>query len=150
MSATETVNEHEEVGGAGILNRIIARSIDFLIVGALFEIAPKAGFFAGIVYILIADGLFEGRSIGKKLIGIRVVLCDASVACSYRESILRNLLFALGFLLFVLLREIPLLGWLLSAVIPVLILSVEGLIIIGNEKGMRFGDEIAKTRVIDN
>jgi hypothetical protein len=28
-------------------------------------------------------------------------------------------------------------------------MSLEGLIIIGNEKGMRFGDEIAKTIVVD-
>ena len=149
MQMSEGENEQKEYAKTGILNRVIARSIDLIIVGALIEIVPKAGFFAGITYLLIADGLFGGMSIGKKLIGLKVVLINSGKPCGYKESILRNFIFAIGLLLFGLLREIPLLGWVFSIIVPVLILSVEGLILLGSENGMRFGDEIAKTRVIE-
>jgi uncharacterized RDD family membrane protein YckC len=149
MQNSEKRNDTEGDAKAGILIRVIARIIDLIVVGALFEIVPKAGFFAAIAYLLIADGLFDGRSIGKKLVGLRVVLIGSGDICGYRESILRNFIFAIAFLLFVILREIPILGIVLSIAIPVLILSVEGLILLGSENGMRFGDEIAKTRVIE-
>jgi uncharacterized RDD family membrane protein YckC len=149
MQNSEKRNDTEGDAKAGILIRLIARIIDLIVVGALFEIVPKAGFFAAIAYLLIADGLFDGRSIGKKLVGLRVVLIGSGDICGYRESILRNFIFAIAFLLFVILREIPILGIVLSIAIPVLILSVEGLILLGSENGMRFGDEIAKTRVIE-
>ena len=149
MNSPETVNAQETIVKAKILNRIIARSIDLLIAGAMLELIPVAGYFAGLLYIVIADGLFEGRSVGKKIIGLKVLFLDTSAACTYKESIIRNAPLAVGFLLYGVLRVIPFLGWLLSAVVTILILSLEGLIIIGNEKGMRFGDEIAKTIVVD-
>jgi uncharacterized RDD family membrane protein YckC len=149
MQNYEKRNYTEEDARAGILIRVIARIIDLIIAGALFEIVPKAGFFAGIAYLLIADGLFDGRSIGKKLIGLRVVLIGSGDICGYRESILRNFIFAISFLLFVILREVPILGIVLSVAIPIVILSVEGLILLGSENGMRFGDEVAKTRVME-
>jgi len=149
MNSSETVNAQETIVKAKILNRVIARSIDLLIAGALLEVIPVAGYFAGLLYILIADGLFEGRSIGKKIIGLKVLILDTSAVCSYKESIIRNAPLAVGFLLYGVLRVIPFLGWVLSAVVTILIMSLEGLIIIGNEKGMRFGDEIAKTIVVD-
>jgi len=149
MNSSVTVNAQETIVKAKILNRVIARSIDLLIVGALLEVIPVAGYFAGLLYILIADGLFEGRSIGKKIIGLKVLHLDTSAVCSYKESIIRNAPLAVGFLLYGVLRFIPFLGWALSAVVTILIMSLEGLIIIGNDKGMRFGDEIAKTMVVD-
>lgn len=150
MLNSEDVKGPVEYVKTGILNRIISRGIDLIIVGALYEMVPRAGFFAGLAYLLIADALFDGRSIGKKLIGLRVVLMDSGDICGYKESILRNSIFAIGLLLFSLLRGIPLLGWFLSVIIPVIILSVEGLILLGSENGMRFGDEMAKTRVIED
>lgn len=149
MENSDEINSSGGDGKTGILNRAIARSIDLIIAGALFEIVPRAGFFAGILYLLIADGLFDGRSIGKKLIGLKVVLVGTGDICGYRESILRNFIIAVAFSLFGLLRDIPLLGVVLSTIVPVLILAVEGLILLGSENGMRFGDEIAKTRVIE-
>ena len=84
--------ESQSVGitKAAILNRVIAKSIDFLIIAALLEIIPRAGYFIGLAYLLIGDGLFEGRSLGKRLIGTRVILCETGKACSFRESIIRN------------------------------------------------------------
>lgn len=128
---------------ANMLNRIIAKGIDFIIAGALFEIIPKIGYFAGMSYLLICDGLFEGRSVGKRIIGLKVVLQETrnDNACTFRESVIRNFPFAVGYILMML----PLIGF----IFPVIILLLEGLLMIGDEKGMRFGDEIAKTQVIE-
>ncbi len=141
MNASETCNEHEGLAKANSLNRIIAKAIDFIIVGALFEIIPKVGYFGGIAYLLICDGLFEGRSIGKRLIGLKVVVCETGQACSFRESILRNFPFAIGFLL----MKIPVIGF----IVALIILGFEGLLMIGDDKGIRIGDEIAKTQVVE-
>jgi hypothetical protein len=149
MHISEDKNEPVEYIKTDILSRVSARSVDLIIVAALLELVPRAGFFAGIIYLLIADGLFGGRSIGKKLIGIKVVLIDSGKACGYKESIFRNLIFAIGLLLCGLLNEVPLLGGMFIIIVPVLILLFEGLILLGSENGMRVGDELAKTHVIE-
>ncbi len=131
----------EETKRAGLLLRGISKTIDFIIVAAAAEIIPRAGFFAGLAYLLISDGLFEGRSIGKQLIGLRTVSATLDRTCSVRESILRNFVLCIG----VVLWKIPLVGW----IFIVLILAFEFIILLGSKEGMRFGDEIAKTTVIE-
>ncbi|RJQ21423.1 MAG: hypothetical protein C4560_03835 [Nitrospiraceae bacterium] len=156
MNVTESLfdrplSEPKDLTKAGLLNRLIARTIDFIIVAALYEIIPKVGFFAGLTYLLIADGLFEGRSVGKKLIGLRVMVyknADKVTACSFRESIQRNFPFAVGFILFGILNMIPLIGWLFSFIIVAVVVLFEGLVLIGSEEGMRLGDELAETHVV--
>src|SRR3989304_2734468 len=126
---------------AGILNRFVARVVDLMIAAALSKLLYPVGFFAGLTYLLIADGFFDGRSLGKKLINLRTVKSTGEL-CTYKESILRNLNVAAGYLFFF----IPYVGWLFTLAIFV----VEALVIIGNEKGLRIGDELAKTIVIEN
>lgn len=127
---------------ANLLNRFIAKFIDLLILGALLKLIPQIGFLAGLTYLLIGDGLFDGRSLGKKIIGLRVILTEKDRGCSFRESIIRNLPLGLGYLLF----SIPWIGW----IFPLLIFAFEGLLILGSENGARIGDELAKTQVIDD
>jgi uncharacterized RDD family membrane protein YckC len=136
---------------AKLLNRIIAKAVDFLIVVALLEIMPTIGFFAGLAYLLVADGLFQGRSIGKRIVGLKVVYHisdDMTVNCGYKESVLRNSPFAAAYVLAGMLVFIPLLGWLLAFAVIAAILIFEGLVMLGSEDDMRLGDEIAKTRVL--
>jgi len=57
----------EEFKTAGLLLRTVAKILDFIIIAAAVEVIPKAGFFAGIAYLLIGDGFFDGRSLGKNL-----------------------------------------------------------------------------------
>jgi len=136
---------------AGYLPRILARFIDFVIVAALISILPAIGYFAGLVYILIADGLFDGMSIGKKLMGLRVVVGSGgdTKPCGYRESVFRNLPFAAGYLLMGFLMIVPLIGWLFSLLIWIVILGFETLVMIGSDDRKRLGDEIAKTQVVE-
>jgi uncharacterized RDD family membrane protein YckC len=126
---------------AQVLNRGIAKLIDVFIVAAADQMIVPVGFLAGLAYILIADGFAGGRSIGKRLIGLQTVLPDRRESAGFRESIIRNLPFAVAQLAF----AIPYVGWIVS----VAIMALEGILIIGNEQGRRLGDEIAGTQVLD-
>lgn len=126
---------------ADVVHRFIAKFIDFLIVAALARLIPSVGIFAGMTYILIADGLFQGRSAGKWLIGLQALRSDNGAVVSFRESILRNIPFAAAYLCLI----IPYIGWMVAGGIVL----IEALLTIGNLQGHRVGDEIAKTQVID-
>ncbi|MEP6889467.1 MAG: RDD family protein [Nitrospirota bacterium] len=126
---------------AQMLNRGIARLIDLFIVAAAGQMLVPVGFLGGLAYILIADGFSGGRSIGKRLIGLQTVLPDQREAAGFRESIIRNLPFAVAQVAF----AIPYVGWLIS----IAIIAFEAVLIVGNEQGRRFGDEVAGTQVLD-
>lgn len=125
---------------ATVLNRFIAKILDLLIVLGLGEIAPPYGFWAGLWYLLVADG-FSGQSIGKRLIGLQTWVSELHTGAGFKDSIIRNMPIAIGYFLW----QIPYVGWLGAAVI----LSVEGLLVIGNDRGLRIGDELAHTQVIN-
>jgi uncharacterized RDD family membrane protein YckC len=131
----------EEQRRAGLLLRTAARIVDFILIAAAVEIVPRAGFVAGLAYLLLGDGFFDGRSIGKKLIRLRVVSSVTNDPCTFRDSILRNSTFGVGYMLWL----IPWIGWLFLA----LITAVEFVLILGSKDGMRLGDEIAKTIVLE-
>jgi len=126
---------------ANVLHRFIAKFIDVLIVSAIYEIPLRISFLAGLTYLLLADGFGGGRSPGKRLIGLCVVLPESRRVCSFKESIIRNFSLAVAYLFYF----IPYVGWLAAA----LIASVEALLVIGNGQGLRVGDEVAGTQVTD-
>ncbi|CAI4030876.1 hypothetical protein DNFV4_01308 [Nitrospira tepida] len=126
---------------AHVVNRGLARSADLLIAATIDQAVPPIGFFAGLAYLLAADGLSGGRSLGKRLVGLRTWSLRRREAASFGESIVRNLPVALVFLLY----QVPYIGWLLSLAV----LIVEGLLVLGNDRGLRFGDILAQTQVVD-
>lgn len=126
---------------AHVLNRFVARLIDLLIVAVADRVASPVGFLAGLSYILLADGFAGGRSVGKRLIGLQTVIPRTREVAGFKESIVRNLSFAVAFVAF----GIPYIGWLVSLAI----VACEGLLIIGNVRGCRLGDEMAHTQVLD-
>jgi hypothetical protein len=132
----------EEQRRAGLLLRTAAKAIDFILIAAVAEIIPRAGFFAGLAYLLLGDGFFDGRSIGKKLIRIRVVSAATGTPCTFRDSILRNSTFAAAYLFWI----VPWIGWIFFVVVA----AVEFVLVLGSKDGMRLGDEIAKTTVLEN
>ena len=143
--AEEVSGVHSIGGGiypkARVLNRGIAKLIDLFIVAAVGYMIVPVGFLGGLAYILIADGFPGGRSIGKRLIGLQTVLPDRREAAGFRESIIRNLPFAVAQLAF----AVPYVGWLVA----VAIIAFEAVLILGNEQGRRLGDEVAGTQVLD-
>lgn len=126
---------------AGLLLRVIAKLLDFIIIATTIKAVPQVGYFAGLVYLLIGDGLFDGRSIGKKIIRLRVISHKAGIPGTFRDSIVRNITFAFSLILY----KIPLLGcfFMLS------VLLVEFLLMLGNDEGMRLGDNLANTKVVE-
>jgi uncharacterized RDD family membrane protein YckC len=126
---------------ADLTTRTVAGFVDFLLIVALSRLPDVLGFLSATGYILIRDGLFKRQSIGKKLIGIRVASSEADgPLVTYRESIIRNAPLAAAYLLFL----IPYAGWLLGP----LAVGAECLAAIGDERGMRIGDLIARTTVV--
>jgi len=47
-------------------------------------------------YTLIADGMFNGQSVGKKIMGMYVVDTKTGEPCTYMQSVMRNITFLLG------------------------------------------------------
>ena len=132
----------EESKRAGLLVRTVAKILDFIVIAAAAEILPKAGFYAGMVYLLIGDGLFDGRSLGKKLVGLRVVSAVTLRPCTFRDSILRNSIFGVGYLF----SKVLWFGW----IFIMLVAAFEFIVLLGSKDSMRLGDEIAKTLVLDS
>src|SRR5512147_344314 len=126
---------------ADLTTRAVAGFVDLLIIVGLARLPDVLGFLFVSGYILIRDGLFDRRSVGKKLIGLRITASDeAAKEATYRESIIRNAPFAVAYLLFL----IPFAGWVLG---PVTV-GLECLAALGDERGMRVGDLLARTLVV--
>lgn len=126
---------------ADLTIRTVAGLVDLLVIIGLARLPDVFGFLSATGYILIRDGLLDHRSLGKKLIGLRVVSSDASgSAASWRESIIRNVPLVVAYFLFL----VPYAGWVLGP----LALCVEYLTALGDERGMRIGDLLARTWVV--
>jgi len=126
---------------ADLTTRAVAGFIDLLLIIGLARLPDSIGFLSATGYLLIRDGLFDRQSAGKKLIGIRVAMADfPGQPIAYRESIIRNTPLAIAYLLFL----IPYAGWVLGP----LALAVECLTAIGDERGMRIGDLLARSLVV--
>jgi hypothetical protein len=123
------------------LNRFIAKLLDIIIVAAAERLVPPIGWLGGLAYLLIADGFSGGRSIGKRLIGLQTVVPRTHEIAGFKESILRNLPLAVGYLLY----PLPYIGWVLAFAIT----GFEALLLLGNDQGLRLGDEMAHTQVLD-
>ena len=126
---------------ASLLLRVMAKTIDFIVIAAALKSIPRVGFIAAIAYLLICDGLFDGRSLGKKIIRLKVISASTAANGSFRDSVMRNAPFAMALALF----NIPFVGWLF----PICISAFEFLLALGNGEGMRLGDELAGTKVVE-
>lgn len=121
---------------AGILTAaVVIAAVVVMVVGMMVN--PAIGLIAYIglllvamlavlAYALLRDGLFGGRSPGKKLMGLKVVNVRKNTPCSFKDSLLRNLTFM-----------VPLLNF------------IECLMPFVDAEGLRFGDKLAGTQVVD-
>ncbi|OGW35403.1 MAG: hypothetical protein A2X58_11545 [Nitrospirae bacterium GWC2_56_14] len=124
-----------------LTTRAVAAFIDLLILMGLTRLPDVIGFLSASGYLLVRDGLLERQSIGKKLIGLRVISSDdPEFVITYRESIIRNVPLVIAYILFLL----PYAGWILGPAV----LGIECLTALGNERGMRIGDMLARTCVV--
>jgi uncharacterized RDD family membrane protein YckC len=122
----------EEFTPADWQTRSLAFLIDLILFITLFYGLGATyhfwGVFLSMIYIVFRDGMFPGQSIGKKVMGIRVVHTDGR-AISFVDSSFRNVVFLVPYLL-------PL-G-----------LVVETVALFRSPGRQRLGDRIAGTRVV--
>ena len=111
-------------------SRIYAWLIDLLLVfglGVLF--GPPLGWLASGVYWLGRDGLFEGQSIGKRLMELKVVVGKDRRRCTLSASVVRNLLWVIPFVN--------------------LAMAATGIYYLSKDRfGQHWGDRLADTRVV--
>jgi uncharacterized RDD family membrane protein YckC len=147
MSHIRLVKEGEGSGypKASLLLRAGARISDAAIAWAVYYALGPAGVVVALLYILFADGMLQGQSIGKKLFGIKVVYVPTKSGARHRDSVLRNAPFGL----IVILSMMPELGLRAFFAGLVVIGSIEALQCIRDREGVRLGDIWAQTQVID-
>lgn len=135
-------------GKADLTKRFVAFIVDAVIAGVLTSILAPFGSILGGLYMLLRDGFdFEFmryRSLGKRLMGLRPVLVEGG-AMTMQVSVRRNWPFALGILMF-----IPILGWFIAIVLGPIFGLVEGLLVITDDQGRRYGDKMAGTKVLES
>ena len=89
-------------------------------------------FIPPIIYPFIKDGMKNGQSFGKRLMGIRVISLDDGMPCTYARSAIRHLITSL-------LCNVAFLG-----------LIIEPLIVLIDDDGRRIADRIANTFVVQD
>ncbi|MBI5905549.1 MAG: RDD family protein [Deltaproteobacteria bacterium] len=114
-------------------SRGIAFLIDIFLYCLLHFGGPALGFgilggFLAVIYITFRDGLFGGQSIGKKILGLRVVHVDGR-PISYIDSSFRNVVFIIYML------------------IPLAVV-IEAIAAWKHPERRRLGDRIARTCVV--
>ena len=151
----ETKSNEATLTKAEPVKRIIAFVID-AVASMVVGFIPFVGGIIGALYMLFRDALpieaLEYKSIGKKLLKLSVVnIEDPTSKIDYTASAKRNWMFALGpmmmFFLF-----IPILGWIIDILIGIavfILVIIEIIKIFSDEKGVRLGDNMAGTMVIE-
>jgi uncharacterized RDD family membrane protein YckC len=112
----------DQVKKAEPVNRLLAGLIDWVVVsvGMILCVLP------GLAYALLKDTLYDGRSIGKKMMGLQVINSQTLTPCKMMESVIRNV----------------------SLLIPVFSL-VDVIMVFVDKDNLRFGDKWANTMVIE-
>ena len=80
------------MGEQMLQRRLIAWLLDGLMVVGLGMWFGGLGWLASVGYWLLRDGLFEGQSIGKRLMGLKVIVQPTQARCTFKESAIRNVL----------------------------------------------------------
>ena len=129
---------------ADLTLRGLARLADFALAFVIAQVAPQIGPMMGAFYLLVADGLMNGQSIGKRIFGVRAVVVPRRAPAGYHESVLRNAPFALLAVFY----AVPFL-WPVLFVAGIPIIGFEAYMIFTDRFGVRIGDIFADTQVVD-
>jgi uncharacterized RDD family membrane protein YckC len=133
---------------ANLQSRLFAKFTDLLVVILLgLVLQGGVGALVGFFDSLVADGLpfrrFQGQSIGKKLLRIRVVSQGEGMA-GLKASVIRNIPVGLVTLLMV----VPFWGWILSFLVGIPLGLIELTLIARAKQRQRLGDVMAETLVV--
>ena len=129
---------------ADLTLRGLARAADFTLAWIVAQSAPQVGPLLAAFYLLVADGLMSGQSVGKRIFGVRTVVVTRRSPAGWHESVLRNAPFALVAVFY----AVPLL-WPVLFVVGLPIVGFEAYMIFTDRLGIRIGDIFADTQVVD-
>jgi uncharacterized RDD family membrane protein YckC len=134
------------------------------IICALFPIVSKAISLSIImvIYLLVRDYLFSGRGIGKNLVGLQVVDSRFMRPAQLKQSVIRNMSWLLPFVVLSITQMLALIiPWvwinqviseavhILGAVYCMVMFPMEAYKAYYRADGLRLGDELAGTRVVE-
>lgn len=123
---------------APVLRRIIAEIIDRLVPCPIVVYFFPLWLLVIIGYDLFSDGLLEGCSVGKRLMGLRTVIASNGKPCNFARSFLRNLDWAVARLCYMSLWLIP---------FALTYDFIELMLVLFSPTGQRLGDRLAGTQV---
>lgn len=131
-----------------IFSRFLAKAIDCLLIVAIFLLGGALSDWVGVslsaAWCAGLDAWGGGQSIGKRIMGLGVIDVSTALPCGFRNSFLRNFPLVLGI---VMASSSYLWGFLLLVAVPLLFLEVYLLLTL--ESGVRLGDVLGNTRVVE-
>jgi uncharacterized RDD family membrane protein YckC len=123
---------------APVLRRVIADVIDRLLCCPLIVCFFPPWLAVVIAYDLLSDGLLDGCSVGKRLMGLRTVMVSNGKPCNFARSFLRNVGWAAARLCYTTIWLIP---------FALVYDAIELLLVLFSPSGQRLGDRLAGTQV---
>ena len=131
---------------ASLLLRLGARLVDVGVAWGLYVVCGAAGAVVALLFLLLADGMIQGQSVGKRIFGVKVMHLPTRSAARHRDSTLRNAPLAL----IVLLGMMPAPLGAVAAVAGLFVIGgVEAWRVVRDPLGWRLGDSWAQTQVVD-
>lgn len=149
--ALRLVSEGDVISGspypkAALLLRLGARLVDVAVAWGLWVVCGAAGYIVALLFLLLADGMLQGQSPGKRIFGVKVIYLPTHSAARHRDSALRNAPLALIILLAMMPEG---LGLVAGAAGLIAIGGLEGWRVLKDPLGWRLGDMWAQTQVVD-
>ena len=149
MTTTQDLRRHSILFGesqTSAFNRVVAKSIDGLVILTIFFLGKAVwlplGLLAAFLTCAFQDGMGSGQSVGKKILGLRVVDDQTGLGCSFFQSFQRNFPFAAG----VLFAAVPLL-WMFFILGFLPVVALETYLLFQLPTGVRLGDVLGNTLV---
>lgn len=132
-----------------VFQRMMAKGIDLLLATACFFLGAVIwrpfGALLAASFLAVQDSMGNGQSIGKRIIGLRVIDDETGLSCPIWNAALRNfpfvLLWAISF--------IPVF-WAFALFIAVPVVLLECYLIYMIDSGVRLGDVMGNTLVVEH
>jgi len=173
-SSLSRAEESEEAAASGKIEpgrRCVAFIFDCIacyFLGLVLTVIPFLVHFVTLsttwaLLLLVRDWFFEGRGIGKNLMGLQVIDASTGRGCSLKQSVLRNIVilgpFAALQIISVVLQFVPF-AWVTEAVKGTInavgmvylavMLPIECYRAYSRDDGLRFGDQLAGTTIVES
>ena len=144
------VDEKDEPGSpypkAALWMRLGGRMVDVSVAWGMYTLGGNAGGVIALLFLLLADGMLQGQSVGKRIFGVKVMHLPTRSAARHRDSTLRNAPLALIVLLGMMPEPLGRVAFLAGLVV---IGGIEALRVVRDPLGLRLGDTWAQTQVVD-